>query len=91
MVPVPFREEFFCDKNTTGRITGDSFGRLVVRPDSGDPAETCKVCHRVHMPKIEKLWEKILKLILSSFCALKYHFFTVFFKGFFYFVPYRCL
>merc|ERR1740130_30817 len=24
-----------------GRITGDSFGRLVVRPDSGDPAETC--------------------------------------------------
>eukprot|EP00913_Durusdinium_trenchii_P011453 g10754.t1 len=25
-----------------GRITGDSFGRLVVRPDSGDPADTCK-------------------------------------------------
>ena len=25
-----------------GRISGDSFGRLVVRPDSGDPAETCK-------------------------------------------------
>ena len=27
-----------------GRISGDSFGRLVVRPDSGDPAETCKAC-----------------------------------------------
>ena len=27
---------------TSGRITGDSFGRLVVRPDSGDPADTCK-------------------------------------------------
>mmetsp|Transcript_51226 Transcript_51226/g.81269 ORF Transcript_51226/g.81269 Transcript_51226/m.81269 type:complete len:597 (-) Transcript_51226:59-1849(-) len=25
-----------------GRITPDQFGRLVVRPDSGDPAETCK-------------------------------------------------
>ncbi|CAE7412115.1 Nampt [Symbiodinium pilosum] len=25
-----------------GRISGDSFGRLVVRPDSGDPADTCK-------------------------------------------------
>lgn len=24
-----------------GRISGDSFGRLVVRPDSGDPTETC--------------------------------------------------
>merc|ERR1719174_780042 len=24
-----------------GRISGDQFGRLVVRPDSGDPAETC--------------------------------------------------
>jgi len=24
-----------------GRISGDKFGRLVVRPDSGDPAETC--------------------------------------------------
>merc|ERR1719387_231835 len=24
-----------------GRIHGDKFGRLVVRPDSGDPAETC--------------------------------------------------
>merc|ERR1719329_963952 len=24
-----------------GRITDTSFGRLVVRPDSGDPAETC--------------------------------------------------
>lgn len=25
-----------------GRITGDKFGRLIVRPDSGDPADTCK-------------------------------------------------
>ncbi|CAJ1447922.1 unnamed protein product [Effrenium voratum] len=24
-----------------GRISGDSWGRLVVRPDSGDPSETC--------------------------------------------------
>jgi len=24
-----------------GRISGDKFGRLVVRPDSGDPTETC--------------------------------------------------
>ena len=24
-----------------GRISGDQWGRLVVRPDSGDPAETC--------------------------------------------------
>lgn len=24
-----------------GRISGDKFGRLVVRPDSGDPADTC--------------------------------------------------
>ena len=24
-----------------GRISGDSWGRLVVRPDSGDPTETC--------------------------------------------------
>merc|ERR1719146_574830 len=24
-----------------GRISGDKFGRLIVRPDSGDPAETC--------------------------------------------------
>merc|ERR1712036_6032 len=24
-----------------GRISGDKFGRLVVRPDRGDPAETC--------------------------------------------------
>ena len=24
-----------------GRISGDKFGRLVLRPDSGDPADTC--------------------------------------------------
>merc|ERR1719254_365273 len=24
-----------------GRISGDKFGRLIVRPDSGDPADTC--------------------------------------------------
>lgn len=24
-----------------GRISGDTWGRLVVRPDSGDPTETC--------------------------------------------------
>lgn len=29
-----------------GRITADTFGRLVVRPDSGDPATiVCQVCH----------------------------------------------
>ncbi|CAJ1433117.1 unnamed protein product [Effrenium voratum] len=30
-----------------GRITGDSFGRLVVRPDSGDPADTCKAILKI--------------------------------------------
>jgi len=63
---------FFGDKNTTGRITGDSFGRLVVRPDSGDPADTCKVCRvnflKKHMPKIEKFWKKILKLMSLPLC-----------------------
>jgi nicotinamide phosphoribosyltransferase len=35
-----------------GRISGDKFGRLVVRPDSGDPADTCT---------------EILKILLEQF------------------------
>ena len=41
----PSSEDYWGDKLKDlikGRIAGDSFGRLVVRPDSGDPAETCK-------------------------------------------------
>ena len=36
----------------TGRITDTKFGRLIVRPDSGDPAETCTA---------------ILKILLEQF------------------------
>jgi len=37
-------KDFWGDKlkdMIKGRISGDKFGRLVVRPDSGDPADTC--------------------------------------------------
>lgn len=72
-----FVKTFFGDKNTTGRITGDSFGRLVVRPDSGDPADTCKVCRvnflKKQRPKIEKFWKNYWSWWVFL-CALKCHF-----------------
>jgi len=37
-----------------GRISGDSFGRLVVRPDSGDPAETCTEIIRILLEQFKE-------------------------------------
>jgi nicotinamide phosphoribosyltransferase len=37
-----------------GRISGDKWGRLVVRPDSGDPAETCTEIIRILLEQFKE-------------------------------------